>query len=75
MNSVIRHLHDPHFMQAMHGWLTVIWFVAAIPIMIWWSENIRFLVWVSVYAVVTGHFSSWQSARVEVKQDEANGND
>lgn len=62
---------DPRTMRILHGWLTLIWFVAAFPIMYFWSENIKFLVFVSVYAVVTGHWSSWQAARVEEKQDDA----
>jgi len=58
-------------MRRLHGWLTIAWFIAAFPIMVFWSENIKFLVFISVYAVVTGHWSSWQAARVEEKQDEA----
>lgn len=62
---------DPVWMKRIHGWLTVIWFIAAFPIMVFWYDNITFLVFVSVYAVVTGHWSSWQACKVEVKQDEA----
>ena len=62
---------DPTTMRRLHGWLTIAWFIAAFPIMAFWSENIRFLVFISVYAVVTGHWSSWQAARVEEKQDQA----
>lgn len=62
---------DPTTMRLLHGWLTVIWFVAAIPICIYLYDSVPFLVFVSVYAVVTGHWSSWQAARVEEKQDEA----
>lgn len=58
-------------MRALHGWLTVIWFVAAVPICIYLNDSVPFLVFISVYAVVTGHWSSWQAARVEEKQDEA----
>ena len=61
---------DPRSMRIIHGWLTILWFLAAFPIMFFWSENIKFLVFVSVYAVCTGHWSSWQAARVEEKQDE-----
>lgn len=57
-------------MRRLHGWLTIIWFLGAIPIMLFWSENIAFLVFISVYAVVTGHWSSFQAARVEVRQEE-----
>jgi hypothetical protein len=62
---------DPKSMRALHGWLTVMWFVAAIPICIYLNDSVPFLVFISVYAVVTGHWSSWQAARVEEKQDEA----
>jgi hypothetical protein len=61
---------DPVVMRKLHGWLTIIWFVLAFPIMYFLAESVAFLVFVSVYAVVTGHWSSWQASRVEVKQDE-----
>src|SRR4051812_40569287 len=62
---------DPTSMRLLQGWLTVVWFVAAIPICIYLYDSVPFLVFISVYAVVTGHWSSWQAARVEEKQDEA----
>ena len=62
---------DPTAMRVLHGWLTVVWFLAAIPICIYLYDSVPFLVFISVYAVVTGHWSSWQAARVEEKQDEA----
>lgn len=58
-------------MRQLHGWLTVVWFIAAVPICIYLNDSVPFLVFISVYAVVTGHWSSWQAARVEEKQDEA----
>lgn len=61
---------EPRAMRILHGWLTIGWFVAAFPIMYFWSENVKFLVFISIYAVVTGHWSAWQAARVEEKQEE-----
>jgi hypothetical protein len=60
---------DPAAMVKLHFWLTVIWFVLAFPICIFLAESIPFLVFISVYAVVTGHWASWQAARVETRQD------
>lgn len=57
-------------MRKIHGWATVLWFAAAFPTCIYLKDSVPFLVFVSVYAVVTGHWSSWQAARVETKQDE-----
>lgn len=60
---------DPIFMRKFNGWATVIWFGLAFPICIFLSDSVPFLVFISVYAVVTGHLSAWQAARVEVNQD------
>lgn len=64
-------LADPRFAQAAHGWFTVFWFVAAFPICFLLSNSVAFLVFVSVYAVVTGHWAAWQACRTEVAQEEA----
>lgn len=64
-------MDDPVAMRKFNGWATVIWFIAAFPICFFLSESVAFLVFVSVYAVVTGHLSAWAAARVEVKQDQA----
>lgn len=70
MAGVVRRLDDAVFMRRAHGWLTIVWLVATPFIIFFLSDSIPFLVFVSVYAVVTGHWSSWQASRVEVKQDE-----
>lgn len=62
---------DPRFMRKLNGWLAVIWFVAAFPICIFLAKSVPFLVFISVYAVVTGHWSTWQASRVEVRQEES----
>jgi hypothetical protein len=61
--------NDPVVMRKINGWATIIWFIAALPICIWLSESVPFLVFISVYAVVTGHWSTYVAARVEVKQE------
>lgn len=61
---------DPVFMRKVNGWLTIIWLASAAPICIFLADSVPFLVFISVYAVVTGHLSAWQAARVEVVQDQ-----
>lgn len=60
----------PQFLRAFHGWLTIIWAALIIPSVVWWKQSITWVVLMSVWANLAGHFSSWQAARVEVKQDE-----
>jgi hypothetical protein len=61
---------NPVLFRKINGWLTVIWFVAAPFICLFLANSVPFLVFISVYAVVTGHLSTWQASRVEVKQEE-----
>lgn len=63
-------LENPTFMKKFHGWATVLWLLASVPISIFLSTSVPFLVFISVYAVYMGHFGSWQSVRVEEKQTE-----
>lgn len=62
---------NPETMRRINGWATVVWFVLSVPICIFLSTSVPFLVFISVYAVVTGHLSSWQAARTEVLQQAA----
>ena len=55
----------PQFLRAFHGWATAAWTALAIPSMLYWRNSVAYLVGLSVYAVITGHWSSWQAARVE----------
>lgn len=61
--------NDPQFMQRFHGWVTILWLLA-IPLSVYWRESVIWIVFLSHYAIVTGHWSSWQAARVEVKQEQ-----
>lgn len=62
--------NDPVFMRQLNGWLAIVWLLASIPICIFLASSVPFLVFVSVYAIVTGHWSTWQASRVEVRQAE-----
>jgi hypothetical protein len=61
---------SPVAFKRVNGWLTVAWLVS-IPGC--WAagllSSVTFVSALSLYAIVTGHLATWQSARVEVKQD------
>lgn len=61
-------LTDPEFALKAHKWLTLFWFAAAFPICIFFSSSIPFLVFISVYAIVSGHWAAWQAVRTEILQ-------
>jgi hypothetical protein len=67
---------DPVFMRRVNGWLTLFWIVM-IPVSIatGWINSVAYVASLSLWALVSGHWSAWQAARVEVKQDEEAGSD
>lgn len=62
---------DPVFMRRVNGWLTIFW-VAMIPVSMamGWLNSVAYVSALSLWALVSGHWSAWQAARVEVKQQE-----
>ncbi|GAA2745530.1 hypothetical protein GCM10009868_27350 [Terrabacter aerolatus] len=62
---------DPVFMRKVNGWLAVFW-IAMIPIsmVFGWLNSVVYVSALSLWALVSGHWSAWQAARVEVKQQE-----
>ncbi|HEX5742060.1 MAG TPA: hypothetical protein VFY17_11000, partial [Pilimelia sp.] len=55
----------------VNGWLTVFW-VAMIPVSFGfgWLDSVTYVSALSLWALVSGHWSAWQAARVECKQEE-----
>lgn len=65
---------DPVFMRRINGWLTIAWIVMIpISILTHWVNSLTYVSALSLWALVSGHWSAWQAARVEVKQDEQSG--
>lgn len=62
---------DPVFMRRVNGWLALFW-VAMIPVSyeLGWLKSVVYVSALSLWALVSGHWSAWQAARVEVAQQE-----
>jgi hypothetical protein len=62
---------DPVFMRRVNGWLTIFWLVM-IPVSLatGWVSSVVYVSALSLWALVSGHWSAWQAARVEVNQAE-----
>ena len=60
---------DPKFMRKVNGYLTLFW-IAMIPIsaVMGWLNSVTYVSALSLWALVSGHWSAWQAARVEVTQ-------
>ena len=62
---------DPVFMRRVNGWLTIFW-VVMIPVSLitHWVSSVVYVSALSLWALVSGHWSAWQAARVEVNQQQ-----
>lgn len=60
---------NPAVMRRINGWLTVFW-IAMIPVSICLGllDSVAYVSALSLWALVSGHWSAWQAARVEVEQ-------
>jgi hypothetical protein len=45
--------------------MTVLWLLLILPGVLFWRNSVPFLVAISIYANVAGHFAAWQGARAE----------
>ena len=62
---------DPVFMRRVNGWLAVFWIIMIpISMMMGWLNSVVYVSALSLWALVSGHWSAWQAARVEVQQAE-----
>ena len=62
---------NPVFMRRVNGYLTIFW-LGMIPVSIvtGWISSVAYISALSLWALVSGHWSAWQAARVEVTQQE-----
>ena len=62
---------DLVFMRRLNGWLTLFW-VAMIPVSLamGWLKSVTYVSALSLWALVSGHWSTWQAARIEVTQQQ-----
>lgn len=57
------------FMRRINGWLTILWIVMIpVSIAVGWIHSVAYVSALSLWALVSGHWSAWQAARVEVEQ-------
>jgi hypothetical protein len=62
---------DPVFMRRVNGWLTIIWLIMIpVSLLTGWISSVTYVAALSLWALVSGHWSAWQAARVEVRQEQ-----
>lgn len=58
-------------MRRVNGWLTIFWLIMIpISMTMGWLDSVTYVSALSLWALVSGHWSAWQAARVEVVQNQ-----
>jgi hypothetical protein len=55
----------PATWRRVHATLTIFWFLAIIPTVLWWRDSVFWVALLSCYANAAGHFAAWQGSRAE----------
>lgn len=61
-----KHKQQARVWRRIHLTMTILWFVGgSLATLVWLSDSVPWVAWMSVYAIVTGHWSGYQGARAE----------
>lgn len=56
---------DAKTWRRLHGGLFFVWVLLIVPTFLWWMESIKWIVFMSLYAIIVSHVGAWQGARAE----------
>lgn len=72
-HKILRLFEDPLFSRRFNGWAAVFFAILIIPsLILGWLEVVAFVSVLSIWALVAAHWSTWQAAKVEQKEDLTN---
>jgi hypothetical protein len=66
-------LRDPRILRHFHAVAVLTWIALIVPTLIWWKDSVLWVALMSLWANMAAHWSAWQAARTESKQDESQG--
>lgn len=49
----------------LHLALGILWVLLLVPTILWWKDSILWVLVISVYANIVGHWSAYQAVRAE----------
>ena len=71
MRTILDWVNSPQAMRKINGVLTIFWVVMCFPsVLLGWVDSVKYVSFLSLWALIASHWAAWQSARVEVRQDE-----
>lgn len=76
LKHLFKHLVAPNFAVRLHAVMLILWLIpGTIVTVLWLANSVAFVAWLSLYALVIGHWSSLQAALAERRVKDQNGDD
>jgi hypothetical protein len=63
-------LRKPRVLRHFHAVAVLAWIVLIVPTLVWWKDSVLWVALMSIWANIAAHWSAWQAARTESKQDD-----
>jgi hypothetical protein len=55
-------------LKVFNFWATLVWLVLCVPSVLWWKNSVMWVILISLWANVIGHFTAYIAARSEEAQ-------
>lgn len=73
LRRLLHHLVAPEFAVRLHAIMLILWLVPGTAVtLLWLANSVAFVAWLSLYALVIGHWSSLQAALAERRVKDGN---
>lgn len=56
---------DRKYTMKLHLALMVMWIILIVPTLLWWKESILWVLMISIYANIVGHWGAFQAVKSE----------
>lgn len=53
--------------RRFHFWMIWVWAATLVPTLLWWRESLLWIAFMSLYAIVVGHWGAFQASHAEEK--------
>jgi hypothetical protein len=57
--------------RQVHIALVTVWVLLIIPTLIWWRTSILWIAFMSLYAIITGHWGAYEAAKAKDLAEDA----
>jgi hypothetical protein len=57
-------------MKTVHLIFTILWILAIVPTLLWWTQSITWVVFMSLWANIASHVAGYNAAKAERNTDE-----